>query len=221
MPVEPAGAAVRRRAFTIIEVLVAGALTLLLLLAVEACVRHIHQISRRGRDQIEARQQVRSFLSLLRNDLQAASHLFLGYNGTMQGLAVQVPLAGASGSSLLFAIADDDSLNTPYTVCLVQPRPRTQPDANNAGVQEILYHRYQPVQSLPANTPGALLPASLVGGGSRVFDTYLPAGASFYRVNISPNGEAVGIDLRFRVQPQRGAVVSEEYHTFVTLRNNV
>ena len=210
-----------RRAFTVVEVLVAGGLALLLLMAAEACMRQLHQISRRGRDQIEARQQVRSFLSLLRSDLQSASHLFLGFTGSLLGLTVQVPLAGASGTSLLFAIPDDGSLNSPYTVCLVQPRPRSQPDANNPGVREIFYHRFQSTPSVPANTPGALDPTTLVSGSSRVFDAYLPGAPGDFSFTISPNGEAVSVDLRFRVKPARGEVVIEDYHTFVTLRNNV
>lgn len=216
----------KRRGVTLIELMIAGGLVLLLLLASEATMRHIGQISSRSRHQVEARQQVRALVATLRADLLAASHLFLGYSGTLLGTPVNVPLAGASGDSLLYAIPEDDSLNPRYIVGLVYARPRSRPDANNPAVREVVYHRFQPVASSPPGTPGALNPSALLPGGTKLFDTFLPPGPvtgldPFFSLRVAPNGEAVSILMRFRVQPPRGDVVSERYQTFVTLRNNV
>ena len=211
----------KRCGITLTEVLIAGSLVLILLLASEATMRHLGQISGRSRHQVEARQQVRAFVANLRSDLMSASYLFLGWSGTFGGTPIQVPTAGTSGECLAFAAPEDDSLNPRYFVTLVYPRPRTQPDPNNPDVREIVVHRFEPQTSTPPNTPGALDPGSLVPGSSKLFDTYLPPGLEYLSFRPDQEGESVAIHLRFRVQPPRGEVVTESYDTFVTLRNNV
>lgn len=216
----------KRRGATLIELMIAGGLVVLLLLASEATMRHIGQISSRSRHQVEARQQVRAFVANLRSDLLASSHLFLGFSGTLLGTPVSVPSAGSSGDSLLFAIPEDDSLNPRYVVGLVYARPRSRPDPNNPDAREIAYHRFTPASSTPPGVPGALNPAALLPGSTRVYDTYLPAGPTtgsdpFFSLRVDPNGEAVAVLLRFRVKPPRGDVITERFQTFVTLRNNV
>jgi hypothetical protein len=217
---------VRRRGATLIELMIAGGLVLLLLLASEATMRHIGQISSRSRHQVEARQQVRAFVATLRADLLAASHLFLGYSGNLLGASINVPLAGDSGDSLLYAIPENDSLNPRYVVGLVYARPRSRPDPNNPDVREMVYHRFSPVASSPPATPGALDPHALLPGGTKLFDTFIPPGPvtgadPFFSLRVAPNGEGVAVLVRFRVQPPRGDVLSERYQTYVTLRNNV
>lgn len=210
-----------RRGFSVAEVLIAGTLMLGLMVTAEATVRYLWQNNLRMRDGLGTRQQIRSFYLQLRRDLRSSSFLFLGYNGTLMGEHVLVPAAGGNGSSLLFAIPSDDSADTEYTVCLLTPRARSQYDANNPQAREILYHRYKSVRSTPPNTPGGLLPASLVQGNSRVFDCYLAPGAGGFSLHVSPNGSGVQVTTQFLVNPQRGNPVTERYDAFFTLRNNV
>ena len=209
----------KRRGLSIVEVLIASALMLGLMLTAEATVRYLWHNNLRMRDALGPRQQIRNFFLQLRRDLRSASFLFLGYSGTLMGEPLSVPPAGGSGTSLLFAVPADESGDPEYTVCLVTARPRSQFDANNPDAREILYHRYKSVRSLPPNTPGALMPASLALGTSKVYDTYLPPGA--LSIQVSPNGSGIRVMTKFMVQPQRGNRVTERYDAFFTLRNNV
>lgn len=216
----------KRRGLSLTEVLLAGALMLALMLMVEACVRYLWSNGQRMRNALEPRQQVRSFFLTLRRDLRAASYLFLGYNGTLNGETVNVPLAGGAGDSLLFAVPADDSADTEYTVCMLVARPRTQNDPNNPNARELLYHRFQPLRSVPPDTPGALIPATLTPGASRIFDVYLPPGPVNgpdppFSIRISQNGSGVQVMTHFIVQPQRGNTITERYDGFFTMRNNV
>ncbi len=216
----------KRRGLSLTEVLLAGALMLAVMLMVEACVRYLWNNSMRMRNALEPRQQIRSFFITLRRDLRAASYLFLGYSGTLNGETVNVPGAGGSGDSLLFAVPADDSADTEYTVCMLVARPRTQYDANNPTARELLYHRFQPARSVPPDTPGGLVPANLAPGSSRVFDVYLPPGPVTgpdppFSIRISDNEAGVQVMTHFIVQPQRGNAVTERYDAFFTLRNNV
>ncbi|MFN8613600.1 MAG: hypothetical protein U0931_39045 [Vulcanimicrobiota bacterium] len=211
----------RSRGFSVAEVLIAGSLMLGLMITAEATVRYLWQNNLRMRDGLGTRQQVRNFYLQLRRDLRSASFLFLGYSGTLMGEHVVVPAAGGTGSSLLFAVPGDDSADTEYTVCLLTPRPRSQYDARNPQAREILYHRYKSVRSIPANTPGGLMPASLAQGVSRVFDCYLAPGAAGFNLRVTPNGSGIQLVTQFLVNPQRGNPVTERYDAFFTLRNNV
>lgn len=216
----------KRRGLSIVEVLIASALMLALMITAEATVRYLWNNNMRMRDALGPRQQIRNFFLQIRRDLRSASYLFLGYNGTLMGEAIHVPVAGGSGTSLLFAVPGDDSADTEYTVCLVTARPRSLYDANNPNVREILYHRYKSVRSIPANTPGGLMPASLAQGNSRVFDVYLPPGLATgsdppFSIRVSPNGSGIRVMTHFLVTPQRGNQVTERYDAFFTLRNNV
>jgi len=211
---------------SLVEVLIAGALMLLLLILAEACVRYLWNNSRKMRTGLEPRQQIRAFFLNLRRDLRASSYLFLGYSGSLMGESVNVPLAGGVGDSLLFAIPGDDSLDAEYTVCMLVARPRSVADPNNPNARELFYHRFRPRRSVPANTPGALVPATLLQGSSRTFDVYLPAGPVTgsdppFSLRISPNGSGVQVMTRFVVRPQRGKVISERHDAYFTLRNNV
>lgn len=211
----------KRRGLSLTEVLIAGALVLLLLLACEATMRHLAQVSGRARNQVEARQQVRAFVANLRNDLMGASYLYLGWTGTLLGQSVAVPGAGVSGDCLMFASPEDDSLDPRYHITLVYARPRTHADPNNPNVREVVYHHFTPQTSSPPATPGALNPSLLVPGASKVFDTYVPPGLTNLSFRPDAEGESVAVSVRFRVQPARGGVVSESFQTYVTLRNNV
>lgn len=216
----------KRRGLSLAEVLIASTLMLGLMITAEATVRYLWNNNLRMRDALGPRQQVRQFFLQLKRDLRSASFLFLGYNGILMGESIHVPAAGGSGSSLLMAVPSDDSGDTEYTVCLVTARPRSQYDANNPDAREILYHRYKSVRSIPANTPGGLMPASLAQGTSRVFDVYLPPGPATgsdppFSIRVSPNGSGIRVMTHFLVNPQRGNKVTERYDAFFTLRNNV
>ena len=215
-----------RRGLSLMEVLIAGSLMLGILILAEATVRYLWHNSQRMRDALGPRQQIRSIFLQLKRDLRSASFLFLGYNGNLMGEPISVPAAGGTGTALLFAVPSDDSADTEYTVCLLTPRPRSQYDANNPNARELLYHRFKSVRSVPANTPGGLMPASLPQGISKVFDVYLPPGPSTgsdppFSLRVSDNGAGIRVMTHFLVNPQRGNKVMERYDAFFTLRNNV
>lgn len=213
---------------TIIEILVAGSLMLLLMISSQTAVEYIGQATQRMRNQIEPRQQVRSFTLNLRKDLQAAAYLYAGPYTLPGGASLTVPAAGATGDSLLFAVPQDDSANTAYQIVACYARPRSVPDDRNPGVRELVYQTLQPVTSTPNNTPGALgtiIPTLSAGSGSKVFDTYLPAGSTAgtdppFSIRVASNGGGVRLMTHFRIQPPRGEVISERFDTFITLRNN-
>lgn len=216
-----------RRGVTIIEVLVASSLTLLLMISAETAVRYVGQATNRMRRQIEPRQQIRSFLLNLRQDLQASSYLFTPYSGTLLGVPVSVGAPGVPGTALLFAVPEDDSSDTRYTVCWVYTQARTQADSNNPTVRELVYQKFMPTKTVPADTPGALAAmfGGLVPGTRKVFDVYLPAGPPTgsdpaFAICVAPNQGGVRVMAHFRVQPPRGEVISERFDTFIALRNN-
>ena len=216
----------KRRGLSLMEVLIAGSLMVGIMITAEATVRYLWNNSQRMREALGPRQQIRSLFLQLRRDLRSASFLFLGYNGNLMGEPISVPAAGGTGTSLLFAVPSDDGPDTEYTVCLLTPRARSQYDANNPDAREILYHRFKSVRSVPANTPGGLMPASLPQGSSKVFDVYLPPGPSTgpnppFSLRISDNGAGIRVMTQFLVNPQRGSKVTERYDAFFTLRNNV
>lgn len=216
----------KRRGLSLMEVLIAGSLMVGILITAEATVRYLWNNNQRMRDALGPRQQIRSLFLQLKRDLRSASFLFLGYDGNLMGEHVTVPVAGGTGTALLFAVPGDDSANTEYTVCLLTPRARSQYDANNPDAREILYHRYKSVPSVPPNTPGGLMPASMAIGTSKVFDVYLPPGPATgsdppFSIRISNNGAGIRVMTHFLVNPQRGSKVTERYDAFFTLRNNV
>jgi hypothetical protein len=216
----------RRRGFSVLEVLLAGSLTLLILLAAEQAVQYLGQSAARMANKVEPRQQLRTLLLHLRNDLQAASYVFLGESRTWAGIPLSVPTAGNAGEQLIFAIPADDSANTRYTVCMIFPRMRTVSDPNNPNVREIVYRRYDPVQAPTPNLPSSILPATIGTSSDRTFDTYLPVGSPTssdppWSIRVAPNGRGFQIQAHFRIKPQRGAEIDERFDTFITLRNDV
>ena len=212
---------------TIIEIIVASGLMLLLMISAEAAVRYIGQATTRMRHQIEPRQQIRSFLLNLRQDLQASSYLLTPYAATLLGKPTAVGAPGVPGTALIFAVPEDDSGDSKYTVCWAYSQQRAQTDPNNPNVRELVYQKFVATKTTPANTPGAfntLLP-SLGAGSRKVFDTYLPAGPPTgsdppFSITVAPNQGGVRVQAHFRLQPARGEVISERFDTFIALRNN-
>lgn len=216
----------RKRGFSILEVMLAGSLTLLVLLAAESAVQYLGQSAARMANKIEPRQQIRTLLMHLRNDLQASSYVFLGESRSWAGETLAVPIAGATGEQLIFAIPSDDSANTSYTVCMIYPRMRTASDPNNPNAREIVYRRFEPVKAPTPNLPSSILPTTVLGSSDRIFDTYLPLGPPTvsdppWSIRVAPNGRGFQIQAHFRIKPQRGAEIDERFDTFITLRNDV
>lgn len=216
----------RRRGLSLAEVIVASFLMVLIMFTTLAMMDFVRRSGARARAQIEPRQQVRGFLSLLANDYRGASYVFEGFSGTLLGMPITVPTAGNRGQAMLFAVPQDETPDPDYVVTLVFLRNRTQPDIKNPNVREIVYHRYDPVKSVPPGTPGAIDPTLLTGGSTRLFDAYVPPGGaappnSPFAFEIAANSQGMGVDVQFQMQPERGQLQSEVFHSYLTMRNNV
>ena len=77
----------------------------------------------------------------------------------------------------VFAVPQDETPDPNYVLTVIFVRNRTKPDSKNPNTREIVYHRFDPVKSSPPATPGALDPAAMTGGSTRLFDAYVPPGA--------------------------------------------
>lgn len=210
-----------RRGLSLAEIAVASFLFVLIMFTAVEMMDFVRRSGARARAQIEPRQQVRAFLSVLANDLRSASYVFEGFNGTLLGNPVSVPTAGNRGQSLVFAVPQDETADPNYVVTVIFVRNRTNPDIKNPSAREIVYHRFEPIKSIPPATPGAIDPTVLVGGSTRLFDAYVPPGAPPFGFSLAANSQGVGVEVTFRMQPERGQLQSEAFHSFLTLRNNV
>lgn len=211
----------RGRGLSIAELIVASFLFLLISFATVALMDFVRRSGARARAQIEPRQQVRAFLSVLANDYRSAAYVFEGFSGTLLGHPITVADAGDRGDCLVFAVPQDETPDPDYVVTVVFARNRTTPDVKNPSVREIVYHRFDPVKSVPPNTPGAINPLALTGGSTRLFDAYVPPGSPAFGFDMAANHQGMGVDVQFRMQPERGQLQSEMFHSYLTLRNNV
>ncbi len=211
----------KRRGLSLAELMVASFCFLLIMFSTVALMDFVRRSGARARAQIEPRQQCRSFLGLLANDLRSASYVYEGFNGTLLGNPVTVPTAGNRGQALVFAVPQDETPDPNYVLTVIFVRNRTKPDSKNPNTREIVYHRFDPVKSSPPATPGALDPAAMTGGSTRLFDAYVPPGATNFGFDMAANSQGVGVDVRFQMQPERGQLQSESFHSYLTLRNNV
>lgn len=202
----------RRRGFTIAEVMVAAMLFAILMVTSVALMDFISRTGLRVRARSEPRQQIRSLMQNLSQDFRAASYLWTSWSGNLLGQTVTVP-----NDSLLFAIPQDDTANPEYVVTLVTFRPRSQVDPNNKNVKEAVYHRFQPDRPPAPLTPGGLNPLALRPGTQKVFDCY----ATNYSFALAPSRDGVEFKVTFVQAPQRGQVQTETFHTFLTMRNNL
>lgn len=209
----------RRRALTLAEVLVAGFVFLMIMLVAESIMNYVQRIGLKARAQLEPRQQIRSALTHAGKDLRGGAYIYEGFTGSILGSAVSVPRAGETGEALVFAVPEPLGGGLSYRVCALFARPRSQPDPNNPGARELVYHQFPSQATIPADTPGALNPGTLTGGSTRVFDAYVPTGA--FTVRLTPNGQAAALTVSFAVKPLRGPTVSERFETLLTMRNNV
>ncbi len=194
---------------------------LMIMLVAESIMSYIQRVALKARAQLEPRQQIRSALSQLTLDLRGGAHIYENFSGTVLTTPVSVPTRGNSGSAVVFAVPQDQSGVLAYRVCAFFARPRSQPDPNNPAARELVYHSYDPQLTSPPQTPGALNPAALSGGTTKVFDAYLTPGAPGLTIRLTPNGEAAEVSVSFTLKPLRGPTVTERFSTLVTMRNNI
>lgn len=207
----------RRRGLTLVEVLVAAAVSVLLLLVVHTAFRLVGNFTGASRGSVEARRNLRSLLLHLERDFRSACFVFTNYEGPAMGREVFLAPEAADSSELIFAIPETDFGPRSYTVCGVFLERREPPDPANYKAHRIVYCRTPGVVPPIPDSPQSIPLHEVDGSAIRVFDAYVPADGLRFRVIAG--GDAIELISRYAYVPPRGPVQGEVYRSLLVARN--
>ncbi|MEW6279001.1 MAG: hypothetical protein AB1758_10285 [Candidatus Eremiobacterota bacterium] len=208
----------RDRGHTLIEILVACSFFLLVLGVITSSSSLIRQAYVTQQARIDARQSVRNMVARISGDLRRAEHLYLGFQGNVQGHAYDVPAAGQTGADLLLAIPENaDTGSVTYTVVGLYTEPRQPVDPRNPSALQVVVYECPGVTPPVPDVPGSIVLTALGGGTFKRFDCFVPPGN--FRVTTAASGRAATLDVWFQRIPPFGPAQLEHYVTGAKLRN--
>lgn len=190
----------RRRGSSLVEVMIAGALTLLVVGTASQAAWMVRSSFYSHSARMAARQDVRTLTADLGRELRAGGRIFTGFQGTMDGQSYSVPAAGQTGSSLIFAAPENDAA-TLWTVCGV---------SCNAQGQVVLYRR----RGLATGNPS---PATITGGTRKLYDCSVPPGN--FKITVGPLADCITLDLWCQRKPIGGLAHLQQHVLNLSLRN--
>ena len=218
----------KQRGHTLLEILVVCGLVGLLMTTVMACYWMFNRSSRSQLSRIEARQQLRTSMAVLRAQLQSSRYIYAGYNGFFASRHYAVPNLStgntAAPGDLIFAMPQNEvATSMLWKICGMSVIPRNPPDPNNPTAMDLVVQVVENVGPAKFDDPSELTSslASLGPASSRRFDAYIDANSYGIIVHPSPLSVFMKFSFKLRTTDITGSAPteSERYETEVFLRN--
>ncbi|MEW6276980.1 MAG: prepilin-type N-terminal cleavage/methylation domain-containing protein [Candidatus Eremiobacterota bacterium] len=204
----------KRRGYTLAEVLAATALFLLVVGMAASAAQLVRRSFHHHLARVQSRQDARNLLGDLRLRVRAACYVYSGFQQSMDGHQYSVPSPGQTGPDVVFAVPEEDP---GYTVVGVYLEPRTPPDPRNPSACRVVLYSRPGVIPPVSQSPASISLTTLSGGTRKRYDCYVPPGN--LQVQVGGLSESLTVDLWTRRAPIDG-VVEVERHTFrYALRN--
>lgn len=218
----------RRGGHTLMEILVVAALSAMLVTVLLFTWFTVNSNSRTQAARIDARQDLRSALAVLRSQLQSARYVFTSYQGVFAGREYRVPAAGSplAPADLIFAVPQSTTAtNTIWKVCGLTVVPHEPPDPNNPEAYDILQQTVENVGPVLGDDPAELLPdlPTMGPAADHRFQAYIKKDS--YGLIIRPLPTSVFMRFTFSLHAKDVALsktpvdMTESFETEIFLRN--
>jgi Tfp pilus assembly protein PilW len=203
---------------TLIELLVAAAVSLLALSAIYLSFSSDRRTFFRQMDALRARQDARTAMNGISQFLRAGTCIYANQAKTVEGQTYHVPAIGASGDDLLFACPEYGSGAPRYTVRGYFLRNRVPPDPDNRDARQLMMYQKTGVAPVTQGDPATIDMTALSGGSTRLVADYLCAGDPVF--TIGADGKSVSIVIETsKKTPHELQAQGEKLKTAVKLRN--
>lgn len=169
----------------------------------------------------EPRQQLRSWIILVQDDLRSASYIFPQGSYDVLGTTVTTPGPGVAGNGVIFAVPETATSPVTYRICYAFTRPRQKPDTLNPEAYEAVYFYVNDVAPPGgSDLPAEIDPSTLTEGSLKVFDAYVNGPAGF-KTEVTSTGYGVNFGVNFRRKPEKGDTTEQNLSTTIVLRNGL
>jgi hypothetical protein len=168
----------------------------------------------------EPRQQLRSFLTQLQNDLRSSSFIYPPDTYEIMGTDVVVPASDTVGNGVIFAVPETSTAPFSFKVCSAFIRPRQKADSRNPDAYEAVYYYVENVTPATSIFPSEIDPRTLSGGSLKVFDAYID-GPDGFQTQLTPSGFGVSFTVNFKRTPIKGDTTEQHLESTVVLRNGL
>lgn len=218
----------RARGLSMVEVMVASSLFVVVMMLGAGAVG----VVKRSRDHLkgrsEPRQQLRTLLGHLQNDVRAACFIYdphltvnfgANFSHAFDGAPPTDPNADPNHDAI-FALVESADSSPSYSVYGIFLQPDTAlaaayPDSHHVVLASVAGMN-GPTPGSPADIPLGALPAA--SAQARTFATASPADG--LRIRRNPTGDALSFEFQIGHRTEGEKVVIETYQTRLTLRNN-
>ena len=168
----------------------------------------------------EPRQQLRSFLVQMQNDLRSASYIYPPGTYSIMGTDVVVPDVDTTGNGVIFAVPQNSAGPPSFKVCSAFIRPRQKADSRNPDAYETVYYYVENVTPSVSIYPSEIDPTSLTGGSLKVFDSYID-GPTGFRSQLTPSGFGINFEVDYKRTPIKGDTTAQKLSSTVVMRNGI
>ncbi|MFA5505643.1 MAG: hypothetical protein WC314_14645 [Vulcanimicrobiota bacterium] len=210
----------RLSALTIPEVLVTAVLLMALMQIVITTLNVLNRSKVGLLARTEPRQQLRSFVTQLQNDLRAASFIYPPETYQIQGVDVIVPDVDSEGNGLIFAVPENSAGPPTFKICYAFTRPRQKPDHRNPEAHEAVYYYIEGVAPTASIYPSEIDPTLLSGGSLKVFDAYID-GSTGFRTVLTPSRSGITFEVEYKLKPIKGDTTVQKLSSTVVVRNGL
>ncbi|MCA9777520.1 MAG: hypothetical protein KC800_12410 [Candidatus Eremiobacteraeota bacterium] len=168
----------------------------------------------------EPRQQLRSFVIQLQNDLRSASYIYPPDTYPIMGTDVIVPDVDTTGNGVIFALPQNSAGPPSFKVCSAFIRPRQKNDIRNPDAYEAVYYYVENVTPSLSIYPSEIDPTTLTGGSLKVFDAYID-GPTGFRSQLTPSGFGINFQVDYKRTPIKGDTTAQKLSSTVVMRNGI
>ena len=210
----------RQQGLTVPEVLVAAVLLGVLMQLVSATLKVLDNGKAGLIARTEPRQQLRSFLIQMRNDLRSASYIYPPGTYSVMGTDVVLPDVDSTGNGVIFAVPESSAGPPRFKICSAFIRPRRKADSRNPDAYEAVYYYVEIVAPSLSMYPSEIDPTTLTGGSLKVFDSYVN-GSTGFRSQLTPSGSGINFQVNYKRIPVKGDTTVQELSSTVVMRNGI
>lgn len=190
------------RGASLIELLVVLSLFALVIVGVFR-VWTATQMQQRSMLSGSSREQATAALDRLASAVMPAEYFFPGYQGLCNGVTIQVPAAGATGTALACAAPETGlSGSETYSVTVAYAEALAPANRNNPQAQQLVVLRFPRQKPPVVDDPSSLRLSTLTGATRKVYRTYHLPGS--WKVEPSTSGNSFRLSLNYRFVPDRG-----------------